>query len=220
MIVNTLHISFSPLLSLDEVPKFRGAVLNALSGESDVLLHNHIDDNFRYDYPLVQYKSIAAKASIFCVGEGVELLGRLMNLCNSKLHIGPRPVTLQAEKVVPCQTEVALGEPQRYRIEQWLPLNSDNDTRFTSLRNDAERNDLLEHILVGNILSMAKGLGILFDGRVECEIRNLDRYRQAWVKGVTMNTFDAEFICNVNLPDLIGLGKHASFGYGTIRRLV
>lgn len=219
MIVNTLHISFSPLLSLEEVPFFRGAVLNALSDDTDVLFHNHIDNNFRYDYPLVQYKSIGAKASILLIGDGVEMINKLMPICNTYINIGHRHTMMKVEKVTPMQTEIELNKPQRYRVEQWLPLNEENDSRFLRTQSDSERFELLEHILVGNILSMAKGLDIHFDNQVECEIQRLDRYHREKVKEALMKSFDVDFLCNVNLPELIGIGKHASIGFGTIKSL-
>lgn len=219
MIIDTLHITFSPLLSLEEVPLFRGAVLKALSADSDVLLHNHIDNSFRYDYPLIQYQSIGTKASIMCIGAGVDLLSKLMPICNKELNVGRRRITLNVEKVTPQQTEIALSDPQCYHLQQWLPLNAENDSRFMKLKSDSERHELLEHILVGNILSMAKGLGIRFENQVECEIKRLDCYHLVKVKETLMKSFDVDFICNVNLPDLIGIGKHASFGYGGIKRI-
>lgn len=219
MIVDTLNITFSPLLSLEEVPLFRGAVLKALSGDSDVLLHNHIDSNFRYDYPLIQYQSIGTKASIMCVGAGVDLLSKIMPICNTELLIGRRRVTLKVEKVTPRQTDISLSEPQIYHIGHWLPFNVENDHHFMRMHNDSERIELLERILVGNILSMAKGLNIRFEEKVECEIQRLDNYHLLKVKESLMKTFDVDFICNVNLPDLIGIGKHASYGFGTIKRL-
>ena len=218
MIVDTLIITFSPLLSLEEVPLFRGAVLKALSEDTDVLFHNHIDDNFRYDYPLVQYKSVGTKATIMCIGAGVDLLSKLMPICNSKLFVGRRHITLKVEKITPRQTEIELSGPQHYRIEHWLPLNEENDTRFMGLKSDSERNELLERILVGNILSMAKGLNIRFDDQVDCKIQRLDRYHLVKVKETFMKSFDVDFICNVNLPDLIGIGKHASIGCGLVRQ--
>lgn len=220
MIIDTLIITFSPLLSLEEVPLFRGAVLKAMSNDADVLFHNHIDNNFRYDYPLVQYKSIGAKASILLIGEGVDMLNKLMPVCNAYLNIGHRRALMKVEKVTPMQTEIELSNPQRYRIEQWLPLNEENDYRFIRMQNDTDRLELLESILVGNILSMAKGLDIRFDAQVECRIQSLDRYHLERVKEVTMRAFDTEFICNINLPELIGIGKHVSLGYGTIKSIL
>ena len=219
MIVETLNITFSPLLSLEEVPLFRGAVLKALSEDTDVLFHNHIDDNFRYDYPLVQYKSVETKATIVLIGEGVKIINKLIPICNAYLNIGHRSTMMKVEKVVPMQTEIDLCEPLHYRIEQWLPLNEDNDYRFMRLHSDSERIELLRRILVGNILSMAKGLNMHFEDQVECEIKSLDRYHLERVKNVDMRSFDVDFICNVNLPDLIGIGRHSSLGFGTIRRL-
>ncbi len=219
MITNTLHISFTPLLSIEEVPYFRGAVLKALSDDSDVLLHNHIDDKYRYDYPLVQYKSIDTKASIVLIGEGVDLLPKFMRICNLHLTINHRRIMLGVDKVSPRQDDICLCEPRRYRIEQWFPLNAENDSRYMMMKTKTERMELLEHILVGNILSMAKGLGIFFDGVLECEIQSLVLHHPIRYKGIMMKAFDAEFICNVNLPELIGIGKHASLGFGTIIRL-
>lgn len=219
MIIDTLHISFSPLLSLEEVPFFRGAVLKALSDDNDVLLHNHIDSNFRYDYPLIQYQSIGTKASIMCVGTGVNLLSKIMSLCNTEILIGRRRATLKVEKVTPRQTDISLSEPQIYRISHWLPLNEENDRRFMRMHNDSDRIELMERILVGNILSMAKSLNIRFEEKVECEIQRLDNFHLVKVKETPMKTFDVDFICNVNLPDLIGIGKHASIGFGTIKNL-
>lgn len=40
-----------------EVPLFRGAVIAAVGQESSVLLHNHEGNNYRYAYPLIQYKT-------------------------------------------------------------------------------------------------------------------------------------------------------------------
>ncbi len=218
MIINTLTITYSPLLSLEEVPYFRGAVLKALSDDTDVLLHNHIDSNFRYEYPLVQYKSVGAKATIMLIGEGVEMLNKLMPICNTYINIGYRHSMMKVEKVSPMQIEIELIEPKRYRIEHWLPLNEENDNRFVRMQSDSDRIELLERILVGNLLSMAKGLNIHFEEQVQCEIQSLDRYHLVKVKETLMKSFDVDFICNINLPDLIGIGKHASFGYGTIKQ--
>lgn len=218
MNVETLLIQFSPLLSLEEVPLFRGAVLHALSQDTDVLLHNHTTDNYNYACPLVQYKSIDTKAAIFCIGEGVKMMSKLMRVCNLKVSLGHRQTPLNVEKVTPGETDIQVEQAHIYHLSDWLPLDDDNDRKFLRLRTDEDRQAFLERILVGNILSATKSLNIQITEKIECSILHLDRYHlQPW-KNVKMRSFDVDFACNVTLPDYLGLGKHASFGFGNLRR--
>lgn len=217
MNVETLLLQFTPLLSLEEVPLFRGAVLKALSQDTDVLLHNHTDDNYHYACPQVQYKSIGTKAAIFCIGEGVEMMSRLMRVCNLRVNLGQRHTTLHVESVTPSECDIEIGEQHIYHLSDWLPFNEDNDAKFLRLRTDEERHALLRQILVGNILSAAKTLNLTISEQIECRIINLDRYHLQRCKNVQMRSFDVDFVCNVSLPDYLGIGKHASFGFGTLR---
>lgn len=72
--VKILRIQFHEELKNNEIELFRGAVLSKLQNAS-VLFHNHIADNFRYAYPLIQYKRIAKRASIVCLEEGTDVIG-------------------------------------------------------------------------------------------------------------------------------------------------
>lgn len=49
-----------------------------------------------------------------------------------------------------------------------------------------ERIAMLEKILVGNILSFAKGVRIFFDTQVECEIMQLEQLEHVTYKGVKL----------------------------------
>lgn len=218
MTVETLLLQFSPLLSLEEVPLFRGAVLSALAQDSDVLLHNHTEDNFNYACPQVQYKSIDTKAAIFCIGKGVEMTSKLMRICNLRVNIGQRHATLRVDHVTQDEVDIQIGDQYIYHLAEWLPLNEENDRKFLRLRCDEDRRTFLETILVGNILSLAKSIGYNVTEQIECHILNLDRYHLQRCKNVQMRSFDVDFVCNVSLPDFLGLGRHTSFGFGTLRR--
>ena len=61
--INLLYIRFHDALRSNELEMFRGAVLSKLSGDS-TLFHNHVGENFRYSYPLIQYKRLFGKAAI------------------------------------------------------------------------------------------------------------------------------------------------------------
>lgn len=61
--IKTLLLRFSNEISFKEIELLRGAVINAIGDKPNVLYHNHIDDTFRYSYPLIQYKRINKKGS-------------------------------------------------------------------------------------------------------------------------------------------------------------
>jgi predicted nucleotidyltransferase len=104
-------------------------------------------------------------------------------------------------------------------LTPWLPLNEANYARYQAGRL-VERKRLLERILIGNILSMSKGLGYVVTEKIE--ISRLDVYpvrTPVRLKGVEMTGFKGTFAVNFELPDLIGLGKSVSRGFGTVRRI-
>jgi hypothetical protein len=71
----TLIVFFKNDIKPFEIPKFRGAIINSLE-ENNILFHNHLENsNFRYSYPLIQYKCINKSAAIVCVGNGTEAIG-------------------------------------------------------------------------------------------------------------------------------------------------
>lgn len=217
MTTTTLLITFDLPLRLDEVPWFRGSVLKTVeAGDEQVMMHNHQGDNYRYSYPLVQYKSIDGRAAILCIGQGIELSGRILNVTNRHVVIGRRSATIVVRDVIPQFTDIAIGGIHNYRIQNWLPFNDRNYQEFQRAPDDSHRIELLENLLVGNILSMSKGLGIYFDQQVICQILTVDDCQYIKCKSVDMLSFDLHFSSNITLPDLIGLGKHTSFGYGQL----
>ncbi|MBQ1723026.1 MAG: hypothetical protein II034_04455, partial [Muribaculaceae bacterium] len=71
--VRTLTVTYDIDIENWEVPLFRGAVINAMGTSANMLFHNHIgDDEFRYRYPLVQYKRLGGKAAIVAVAQGAD----------------------------------------------------------------------------------------------------------------------------------------------------
>ena len=67
-------VVFKNTLKSYELTEFRGAVINSIPPEM-TLFHNHLDDGYRFSYPLIQYKNVGGKAAIFCVGEGTKEIG-------------------------------------------------------------------------------------------------------------------------------------------------
>lgn len=218
--VQTFVVRFGNEIAAREIPLLRGAVLRALGNEAEVLYHNHTgEDTYRYAYPLIQYKRIHGKAAIFCIGHGVEAIGQFLAAQHFAITLGDRPMQLTIESVSPKRSLVQTWDSTfRYHLRGWLPLNSANYEAYRAQEEMTSRIALLENILVGNLLSFAKGMGIEIKEQITCKLLNISEPRLVRVKGVKMMAFDAEFKTNLSLPDYMGLGKHASLGYGTVVR--
>ena len=217
--IKILAVRFNNTILREEIPMFRGAILNAIE-HSDVLFHNHQEEGgLRYSYPLIQYKRINQKAAIVCLEQGADVIGQFFSACNFDVSLGDRQVTLEVESVKAEQHLVQIWDGEfAYHIRRWLPLNQDNYEAYCKEESLAERCALLERLLTANILSFAKGVGMHFDEQVVAKITQLDDPRTQYYKGVRLLSFDAEFKTNVSLPDYIGLGKGVSLGMGTVVR--
>ena len=217
--IKVLTVRFVNEIMREEVPLFRGAIVNAME-DANLLFHNHEEDGrLRYAYPLIQYKRINQKAAIVCLGEGTEAIGQFFSSCNFDLKLGERLVKLEVETVNAHQHLVQIWDSEfTYHIRRWLPLNQDNYAAYCKEESLAAKYALLERLLTANILSFAKGIGVRFEGQVVARIIQMDEPQTQNYKGVKLMSFDAEFKSNVSLPDYIGLGKGVSLGMGTVVR--
>ena len=128
-----------------------------------------------------------------------------------------RPLLVDSVKI--NQFEIEVRESYSYySIKNWLPLNEINIKKFASLEGIVERSEFLERMLIGNILSMAKGLDWTVDKPIEVKLQNIRSQKMVGFKGQKLMTFEVDFKTNVFLPYDIGLGKSASMGYGTLSK--
>lgn len=216
--IKTLIVSFSNELEYKEIELFRGAILNALQN-ANVLFHNHVGDNFRYSYPLIQYKRIHKKAAIVCINEGTEAIGEFFSSQSFDLLLGERKEHMDVETIRANETVVQIWDSMfQYHLRRWLALNEENYQRYCQLESITDKMFFLERLLTGNILSFAKGIHLYFDKQVICKIVSSEDPYQLYYKNVKMMAFDLEFKTNVSLPDYIGLGKGVSLGHGVICR--
>lgn len=98
--IRALAVKFKNRLKNDEIKLFRGAVIHALDS-NDILFHNHTDENYRYAYPLIQYKLIDHCASIFCIENGVESIGHFFSHYDNRMRIGERGIRLEIDFLRP-----------------------------------------------------------------------------------------------------------------------
>lgn len=212
--VVTIHTRMP--ISYDRIPLFRGAIIN-LIGQSEELLHDHRGNGFRYSYPLIQYKVIEGNAAIIAINEGIRVAKSILPLMNSTIRLGQRHNNLTLDDVKYSTTIVTASDAfHSYTIHRWLPLNQENYTVYLYLEDATQRIEMLERLLVANIISFAKGVGVFIDTAVTLTIIDIKHVRQLKYKNIQMLGFDLLFKANVTLPSNIGLGKGVSLGFGTI----
>lgn len=215
--VEVAVVEFDLPLADKEVPLFRGAMLHAAQGDS-ILFHDHVGEGFRYRYPLIQYKVIHGRAAVVCLDSGVEAMRQFLS--DSKPHtvrIGQRMDSLQVRQVYHDMVRVGVvEEEQTYVIRRYLPLNQENYEQYRRMDSIVERYAMIERCLVGNILSLAKGLGVFLEQKVKVTLRKVEKEHIYRYKKINMMGFDLQFKANVLLPDHIGLGKGVSLGFGEI----
>lgn len=213
-----LTIRFKNALRQEELQHFRGAINHAME-KANILFHNHTDDNYRYSYPLIQYKRISRCATIVCINEGTGVIGEFFSNCNFDIVLGSKNIELDVDSVKANQVIVQVWDDLfSYRINKWLPFNQTNYRQYSEQEGISEKCTMLEKILIGNILSFAKGLGLFVDKPIICKITDIDKLYVIRYKGVSMTSFDAEFKCNMSILDFVGLGKGVSLGFGTVTR--
>ena len=180
----------------------------------DPEFHHHSEKS--YHYPLIQYKKVDGKMIIVGLQEHSTIL---MNRVASVDRITtPQRNYDISSKEIDIMTHILRESTSLYEFATpWIPLNEENYKAFKEMDED-QRKGLLERILVGNILSCLKGLGIFVDYRVTSRIT---WFRPMLVRahGNPFEAFQARFYLNIDIPDYIGLGKSVSKGFGAIRRV-
>lgn len=212
----TLVIRYDTPIAETEIPFLRGVILHATD---NVLLHNHIDEQLRYGYPLVQYKRIDGKAAIVCIDDGIEAVHDIIAIDMPQIRLGRRTTSLSAPTLELSEADISIRDTMfAYRIHKYFPLNQANNIKYNRTDSIIERYTLIEQCIVGNILSLAKSLGIYFDEKIVARLTCVAKSELYPFKGIQLRGFDLTFKANVLLPDYIGLGKHVSIGAGTIIR--
>ncbi len=190
----------------------------------DLFLNRDESEDFarkHYRYPLVQYQVAGRNAAITAIGDGAEAL--LLFLDNPPPHIrldGKKYFfDIKSKSGKDFELE-KLAKPRAYRIFKWLALNSENYAKWIAMDSLRQRAGLLDSCIYGHILSLAAGLG------KPLEAEELTAYtrsigKESWVRVNDRKklAFDATFVCNLALPDLIGLGQSPAHGFGKTRTL-
>ncbi len=219
--IRVLTVYYDTEISNKEIPFFRGAVLKSLGDKADLLFHNHVgEDKFRYAYPCIQYKRLGGKAAIVCVEEGVDLVGKLLSELSGPINIGNREAECRVDHIESSKDVIQVEEEySTYQLYHWLPLNSKNYRDYLNTEGLVEKLTMLERILANNILSFLKSIEVRLESHMAVHITDILSQRVVDYKGVKMMSFDIRFKANISLPSYIGIGKSASMGHGTLKKI-
>ena len=218
--LRTLLVTFDNPINPSQISAFRGAVIEKV-GRENILFHNHLgDDGFSYRYPLIQYKSVYKKPAIFCVDAGVEAIHHLFENRSWTIQFNGFPMNLKVDDLNLKTTTLNVWETTfNYYLNNWQALNEINYQKFNTLNSLTDRIDMLERILIGNILSMAKGLDWHIEKKVSVKITDMEAEKLSRMKDIHVAAFNLRFTSNIYLPDFIGLGKGASKGFGIVKQI-
>lgn len=200
--------------------KLRGYFANEFE---HVLFHHHKDDGkLRYQYPLIQYKIIDNDPVVIALGKGCKVVTENF-LDIKKLNLNGKIYEHPTGKLQVMTSELKVIDdyemfPYRYEfISPWVALNQRNYQKYTNkLDEGKEKTKFLAKILTGNILSFAKGIGWWIEDKIAV-MPDLQELTVTF-KGNQMLAFKGVFYANICLPELIGLGKFVSRGFGTIMK--
>jgi hypothetical protein len=200
---------------MHEAPPLRGFFGRALADA--VFTHSHdADGKLIHEYPRIQFKAIHSTAILLGIGEGSRLLERLWPEIDHATLGGEEFEVLDSSLETRPETIEACVDPITYRFATpWLALNRKNFRNYTGSRNQGFRKSELSRILVGNCLGLAKSLGIRFREQIHADGRKLTSIKTS-LRGNPMVGFVGRFTVNLRLPELIGLGKSVSRGFGAV----
>ncbi len=214
---NIINLILKTDLKLTASPtKVRGFIGNVY--KDFPILHNHYsNDKFLYSYPYVQYKIINGNIVIVGIDEGADLIKK----------IAPELSTLSLDKEYKITEKIIhekeydikpTSEEKHYKfVTPWLGLNQKNYQKYINSISWKDKKEILNKVLVGNILSMSKGLGIIVNKRLYAKTHFDEKIVN--YKGVKMNAFKGEFKVYYDIPDYFGLGKGVSQGFGCVKQI-
>lgn len=197
--------------------KIRGYIGNTF--KEYPLLHNHYsNDKYLFSYPLIQYKVIDGNVLILGIDEGADLIKDINPQINS-LSLD-KEYKIVEKQLIEKQVDIKPSSQEKHYkfVTPWLGLNTKNYPKYMALKTWKEKKELINKILVGNLLSMSKGLGIIVNKKLYAKT-HFDT-KQVQYKSVYMTAFTGEFKIHYDIPDYFGLGKGVSHGFGCVKQII
>ncbi len=181
------------------------------------LLHQHDVGKLIYRYPKIQYKMIDGVPLVLGIGEGADVLKEIydkydeIRLDENTYNVVGRGITLKEVDFGLCD-----GIYSYSFITPWIALSQKNYEKYWKSDRVGQR-ELLRRTLIGNILSASKGLDYTVPDEIKLDIVGRVTPKKCFIKKTPLVGFGCDFMVNFNIPDLIGLGKSVSRGFGAVR---
>ena len=189
--------------------------------EHSPLLHNHLEDgSLRNGYPLTQYKMIDRVPTILGFNEAADVLIQIFADIE-EIRIADQVLDARAKELSHDRIEPAFLSDtlvSYYLDSPYRGLSQEQYQQWRDLTTDEDRFSFMQRALVGHLLMVFKGLGVWLEDHQRIIAYPYFRTTLVRMKGQKMTAFTGEFVTNVALPDLIGIGKGTSRGFGVIRR--
>lgn len=216
--INQICLQFPEIqLPTSAAHKLRGYFGN-LFREHSLILSNHFSDGkSRYAYPLVQYKVIRKAPTLIGINEGAHLLLELFGSIK-ELNIDGTIYAINNKNLRAFTNEIGgASSLHTYRFDTlWMGLNQENYKKYKLLTSLSDKRIFLSKILTANIISFYKGLQ--HDEKQQILVLPHLKEHITQFKNKKMLAFSGRFICNMELPNYVGLGKSVSRGFGSIYR--
>ena len=201
--------------------KFSKSLAKALRGyfgnffRKIIEFHNHLDQiTFNYKSPNIQYRVIDGNLSILGINEGGDiLLKSIEEIKLDEIILDGIDNKIKEKEIKITFPELEIkDERYDYKFESfWIALNEENYKKYQkgefSLDNQL-RNNILEFFKLSGVQATKRIIAV---GEFE-EHKIIE-------KDTVILGFTGTFKTNVNLPDLIALGKRKSVGFGIIKRI-
>lgn len=194
-----------------DTEKLRGYFLNL--HRENTLFHNHERDSTSiYRMPLIQYKVVKNQFCIVGLSEANRIIiEEFLKL--KTLSIDGKEIKIHKAQLQYYEEEMFVDtQLHEYKFRSmWLPITQRNFLDYKKGKLD------LNKVLQNNILTNFKGFNI----QVIDKIMVSGKFRENTIelKNQRMIGFYGEFVSNVVLPELIGIGQHRSIGYGDVVKL-
>ncbi len=204
-------------LDNDDDHEIRSSSLRGFFGNNfidDIEFHHHIENSFFYNYPLIQYKRIDDRPVVLGIEKYSQIIFNTISKVEYITNSYGKRIKINNVELKTRTFYIKQIETKTYKFQNpWIALNSENFKKFLSI--SLPKKIFLENILIGNILSMLKGLGIFIDFKLSIIIQDI-LPSPIILNNNSFIAFKAIFSANILLPDYIGLGKSVSKGFGTI----
>ncbi len=215
MTIKTLFISFDLRIKGSQLNQWRGAFLEMAGWQND-LFHNHKSKHEHlHRYPLIQYRIKDGYAGIYAIAEGVQAVQQVLANTDWIINWNDQPKLLRVEDMQMQQYQLQTTEqPIQYQVYAAQLLNPENFKKWQTADDFIERAALLQQQIGNYVMVALWAMGWQQKGSVQVKLQQIRKMQPIRYMGATKLSFDVTFSANVVLPELVGIGRGVSHGYG------